>query len=281
MNTLALNTPLNTFLAQIKDYPLLSKEEEKSLAINYYENNDLNSANKLVVSNLRFVVKIASEYKSYGFPLMDLIQEGTIGLMHAVKKFNPYKGYRLISYAVWWIRARIHNHIMKFWSNVKIGTTQAQRKLFQKIGNAKKKLKINNDSASAENVSKIAEHFGVKKKDVLEMEIRMASRDYSLDSNIDDTNATTYKDTIVDSSLNQEDVVLGIQDGAINREALSQSLKLLNKREYQIINDRYLSDDRKTLESIGLELGISKERVRQIEKAAIFKLKKAFTKILD
>ena len=114
-------------------YPVLSKQEEYEIAVNYHENGDLEAANKLVLSNLRFVMKIAGEYKTYGFPLMDLIQEGTIGLMHAVKKFNPYKGYRLISYAVWWIKARIHGHIMKFWSSVKIGTTQAQRKLFQKL----------------------------------------------------------------------------------------------------------------------------------------------------
>ena len=133
---------LSVFMREMEKHPLLSKEEEYTLAVRYYENGDLEAANKLVVSNLRFVVKIASEYGSYGFPMMDLIQEGSIGLMRAVKKFDPYKGYKLISYAVWWIRVRIQNHIMKFWSNVKIGTTQSQRKLFQRIEGAKRRLGI-------------------------------------------------------------------------------------------------------------------------------------------
>ncbi|MEM7009713.1 MAG: sigma-70 family RNA polymerase sigma factor, partial [Thermodesulfobacteriota bacterium] len=142
MNAIAVREPLNIFLKEIDKYPVLSKEEEYELAVDYYETKDLEAANTLVVSNLRFVVKIAREYLSYGFPLSDLVQEGTMGLMKAVKKFDPYKGYRLISYAVWWIRASIQNHIMKFWSQVKIGTTQAQRKLFHKIGKAKKELNI-------------------------------------------------------------------------------------------------------------------------------------------
>ena len=148
MKALALNTSMNLFLKEVENYPLLSKQEEYETAVIYHENGDLEAANKLVLSNLRFVMKIAREYKSYGFPLMDLIQEGTIGLMHAVKKFDPYKGYRLISYAVWWIKARIHEHIMKFWSSVKIGTTQAQRKLFQKLGSAKRKLNISSSNSA-------------------------------------------------------------------------------------------------------------------------------------
>ena len=164
MSTVALSTPINLFLKEADKHPLLTKEQEYDLAVDFYENKDLEAANKLVVSNLKFVVKIASEYKSYGFPLMDLVQEGVLGLMHAVKKFNPYKGYRLLSYAVWWIRAKIHNHIMKFWSNVKIGTTQAQRKLFNKIEGAKRKLGISKGEIDDGDIQRIADHFGVEKK---------------------------------------------------------------------------------------------------------------------
>jgi len=142
MREVAVRDSLTIFLKEIEKYPILSREEENALAVRYYEDKDFEAARKLVVSNLRFVVKVASEYVTYGFPLLDLIQEGAIGLMQAVKKFNPYRGYRLISYAVWWIRARIHNFIMKSWSLVKIGTTQSQRKLFQKLGRGKKRLKI-------------------------------------------------------------------------------------------------------------------------------------------
>lgn len=179
MKAVAVREPIGVFLQEVNKYPVLSKEEEYSLAVRYYEDNDLEAANKLVVSNMRFVIKIASEYISYGFPLADLVQEGAIGLMKAVKKFNPYKGYRLISYAVWWIRAKIQNHIMKFWSHVKIGTTQAQRKLFHKIGRARKDLGINHDDFSESDVNRVAEYFGVRDKDVIDMEMRMASRDFS------------------------------------------------------------------------------------------------------
>ncbi|MEQ9618709.1 MAG: RNA polymerase factor sigma-32 [Deltaproteobacteria bacterium] len=274
MKALAVREPLGIFLQEIEKYPVLSKKEEYKLAVRYYEDNDdLEAANKLVVSNLRFVIKIASEYISYGFPLTDLIQEGTIGLMKAVKKFNPYKGYRLISYAVWWIRAKIQNHIMKFWSHVKIGTTQAQRKLFHKIGRAKKQLDINNGEMTETDVRKVAELFGVKDKDVIDMELRVASRDFSLDSASTEDNSITYLDALSDDGSSQEELIESIEDRELAREGLRSGLKKLSPREKRIIESRYLTDPQSKLRELGDELGISKERVRQIEVRALKKLR--------
>ena len=273
MNALALREPLNVFLKEIEKYPVLSKEEEYKLAVRYSEEKDLEAANTLVVSNLRFVVKIASEYLSYGFPLSDLVQEGTIGLMKAVKKFDPYKGYRLISYAVWWIRAGIQNHIMKFWSHVKIGTTQAQRKLFHKIGRAKKELNIENNEMTENEVLKVANLFGVKDKDVIDMEFRMASRDFSLDSASTEDNTVTYLDALSDGRANQEDVLQSLETDKLAMEGIRYGLEKLSPREQKVIERRYLKNPPEKLRELGEELGISKERVRQIEVNALKKLK--------
>jgi len=282
MKALALNTSLNMFLKEVDNYPLLSKQEEYDTAVNYYENGDLEAANKLVLSNLRFVIKIAGEYKSYGFPLMDLIQEGTIGLMRAVKKFNPYKGYRLISYAVWWIKARIYGHIMKFWSNVKIGTTQAQRKLFQKLGNAKRKLNIYSSRLNDEEVAKVAAHFGVKEKDVVEMELRHASRDFSLDQNIDsDDGSLNYIDILPDKGINQEQLVEEIEFSSVASEELKKGLENLNERERKVINERFYLENPRKLHEIGAEMGVSKERIRQIQKSALKKLQKNMKNVVN
>lgn len=275
MKALALNTSMNLFLKEVENYPLLSKQEEYETAVNYHENGDLEAANKLVLSNLRFVMKIAGEYKSYGFPLMDLIQEGTIGLMHAVKKFDPYKGYRLISYAVWWIKARIHGHIMKFWSSVKIGTTQAQRKLFQKLGSAKRKLNISSSKLNEEEITKVAAHFGVKEKEVIEMELRHAARDFSLDQNVHgDDGSMNYIDILPDKGINQEQLIENIEYNNIAHEELRKGMDNLNEREKKVINERFYLDNPRKLHEIGEELGVSKERVRQIEKSALAKLQK-------
>lgn len=273
MNTLAVREPLNIFLKEIEKYPVLTKEEEYKLAVRYYEEKDLEAANTLVVSNLRFVMKIAAEYISYGFALTDLIQEGTIGLMKAVKKFNPYKGYRLISYAVWWIRAKIQNHIMKFWSHVKIGTTQAQRKLFHKIGKAKKELNIESNELSPNEAKRVAEVFGVKAEDVMDMELRMASRDYSLDSTTTEEGSMTYMDSLPDQSENQEEIVGKVENRELMHAGLTKGLEKLNPREQLIVESRYLKNPPAKLRELGDELGISKERVRQIEVGALKKLK--------
>lgn len=281
MNAIALREPLNIFLKEIEQYPVLSKEEEYKLAVQYSEEKDLEAANTLVVSNLRFVVKIAREYLSYGFPLSDLVQEGTIGLMKAVQKFDPFKGYRLISYAVWWIRAGIQNHIMKFWSQVKIGTTQAQRKLFHKIGKAKKELNIENNRMTDKEVSKVAELFGVKNKDVLDMEFRMASRDYSIDATSSEDSTVTYLDILSDETANQEEVLESIESNELANQSIKYGFEKLSEREQKVIESRYLKNPPEKLRELGEELGISKERVRQIEVNALKKLKGAVETVIS
>jgi RNA polymerase sigma-32 factor len=281
MNAIALREPINIFLNEIEKYPVLDKEEEYKLAVKYHEEKDLESANTLVVSNLRFVVKIAREYMSYGFPLSDLVQEGTIGLMKAVKKFDPYKGYRLISYAVWWIRACIQNHIMKFWSQVKIGTTQSQRKLFHKIGKARKELNIESSEMTAEEVSKVAKLFGVKDRDVIDMEFRMASRDYSLDATSTEDNSVTYLDVLSDPRATQQEVLESIEASELSSSGIKTGFEKLSPREQKVIESRYLKNPPEKLRELGEELGISKERVRQIEVGALKKLKGAVENVIS
>ncbi|HOW57728.1 MAG TPA: RNA polymerase factor sigma-32, partial [Smithellaceae bacterium] len=188
----AVTGTLDLYIGEINRFPLLTAEEEFKLAVRLKKYNDMQAAETLIVSNLRFVVKIAHEYRNYGFKLADLIQEGNIGLIHAVKKFDPYKGYRLISYAVWWIRAYIQNYLIKSWSIVKIGTTQAQRKLFFKLGQAKKQL----ETLSRKNpeFAEIAESLGVKGSEVAEMDLRMGTRDVSLHELIGDEGDSTHMD---------------------------------------------------------------------------------------
>ncbi len=272
-NAIAVREPMGIFLREIEKYPVLSRDEEHALALRYYEDKDLEAANQLIVSNLRFVVKIASEYVSYGFPLTDLVQEGTLGLMKAVKKFNPHRGYRLISYAVWWIRAGIQNHIMKFWSQVKIGTTQAERKLFHKIGRAKRQLHLDGGNLSEKDAGKVAELFGVKEKDVKDMELRTAARDFSLDSTVTDDNSITYVDTLPVEGPSQEEVLVNIETNSLAHRGLEEGLTKLSPREKRVIESRYLSSPQGKLRELGEELGISKERVRQIEVQALKKLK--------
>ena len=265
---------LSVFMREMEKHPLLSKEEEYALAVRYYENQDLEAANKLVVSNLRFVMRIASEYKSYGFPMMDLIQEGSIGLMRAVKKFDPYKGYRLISYAVWWIRVRIQNHIMKFWSNVKIGTTQSQRKLFQRIEGAKRKLGITAARMEDDDINRLADHFGVKEEEISEMRTRVSKRDLSLSERpAGDDSSATYGEMLPDPSDNQEQVLSELRFDSLAKENLREALGALSARQVKVINERYFTEPPRKLHEIAGDLGVSQERVRQIQAESIGKLR--------
>jgi RNA polymerase sigma-32 factor len=273
LRELAFRDPLKLFLKEIEKYPILSKGEEYELALKHYEERDLEAARRLVTSNLRFVVKIASQYTSYGFLLLDLIQEGAIGLMRAVKKFNPYRGYRLISYAVWWIKAKIQNYIMKSWSLVRIGTTQAQRKLFQNLGKAKRELNITHDELTNEDLKNIAELVDVRKEDVLGMEIRMAGRDFSLDMASTDDENITYLDSIPDSRANQEEIIESFEAGEIIHQGIQGGFQKLSQKERYIIEKRYIVNPPLKLKDLGNELGISKERVRQIESQALKKLR--------
>ena len=264
---------LSVFMREMEKHPLLSKEEEYTLAVRYYETEDLEAANKLVVSNLRFVVKIASEYRSYGFPMMDLVQEGSIGLMRAVKKFDPYKGYRLISYAVWWIRVRIQNHIMKFWSNVKIGTTQSQRKLFQRIEGAKRRLGITAARMEDDDISRLADHFGVNEEEISNMHTRVSGRDRSLSESPAGEDSATYGDMLSDPSDNQEQVLCELGFHNLARENLREALGMLSARQAKVINERFFREPPRKLHEIARDLGVSQERVRQIQAESVRKLR--------
>jgi len=280
MQELAVKNSLQVYLNEIDTYPLLSREKEYELAKVYYDDGDLNAANSLIVSNLRFVVKIASEYVKYGFNALDLIQEGTLGLMRAVKKFNPYMGYRLISYAVWWIKAQIHNYIMKFWSQIKIGTTQAERKLFQRISKAKIELGINDDKLSKRDVKKIANHFGVKEKDVKDMEIRMASRDYSLDQSQGEDSISPIN-ILSGKYESQEDLIIADENRELSNKGIKKGFDKLSDREKEIIRGRFFASPTVTLKQLGYKYRISKERVRQIEAGALKKLRFEVTKLTN
>jgi RNA polymerase sigma-32 factor len=263
---------LESYLTQINQFPLLTQEEEFKLATRYRKDNDIEAAQKLITSNLRFVVKVAFEYKSYEVKLLDLIQEGNIGLMMAVKKFDPYKGYRFISYAIWWIRAYIQNFIIKTWSLVKIGTTQAQKKLFYKIGKVRKALESDPDNDKKYDV--LADDLDVAKEEIMEMEQRMSARDLSLDAPFDEDHELTPLDLLQDGSVNQEEALIVEQEKKILETEVVDAMKRLNEKEAFIIKNRIMAESPLTLQEIGDHLRLSRERVRQIESEALKKLRK-------
>jgi RNA polymerase sigma-32 factor len=278
-NLPVVKNSLETYLVQINQFPLLTQEEEFKLAVRYRKHNDIEAAQKLITSNLRFVVKVVFEYKSYGVKLLDLIQEGNIGLMMAVKKFNPYKGYRFISYAIWWIRAYIQNFIIKTWSLVKIGTTQAQKKLFYKIGKVRKALESNQEDEKK--YEHLAHDLDVTKEDIVEMEQRMAARDLSLDAPFDEGQELTHLDLLKEESLNQEEAIAQEEEKRIREREVQHAMKRLNEKEFYVIKNRIMSDEPLTLQQIGDHLKLSRERVRQIESEALKKLKKEFSTRLE
>jgi len=279
VNLPAVTDSVDIYMAEINRFPLLEAEEEFKLAVRFVKYNDMQAAEKLITSNLRFVVKIAHEYKNYRVKFIDLIQEGNIGLMHAVKKFDPYKGYRLISYAVWWIRAYMQNFVMKSWSIVKIGTTQAQRKLFFKLNQAKKKLQT--ISQKNPEFKEIAEMLNVKESDIEEMDLRLANRDVSLNVAIDDEGESTYIDHLVYDGKNQEDALIKKEEMALVKKNIAGALEKLNEREDYIVRNRIMADNPETLQEIGDRFNITRERARQIEKEALKKLKLAIPYLSD
>ncbi len=270
---------LSSYLVEINRFPLLSAEEEHKLAVHYAETGDVEAAHALVTSNLRFVVKIAHEYNSYGIRIADLVQEGNIGLMQAVKKFDPYKGYRLISYAVWWIRAMIQSYILKSWSLVKIGTTQAQRKLFYKLAQAKRKLaSFLPDFNASQNylddrtAHSLAQTLHVRDEDVMEMETRLKGRDASLDQPAHVDSEWTPMDTLA-STDNQEELVGKKEERLQIHSDVKKALTLLNDKEKYIVEKRLMTDEPLTLQQIGDYYHISRERARQLEERAKKKIR--------
>ena len=274
MKELALSSNIAVFIREALRHPVLSREEEFDLAVKYRETGDIEAAHTLVTSNLRFVVRIARQYERYGAPLSDLIQEGSIGLMTAVKKFDPGRGYRLLSYAIWWIKALIHEHIMRFWSSVRIGSSRAERKLFQKIAGAKRALAAHGGADGADSVS---EMLGVSPEDISAMEMRMSARDFSLDSAVreDSPGSVSYLSALTDSTPSQETALEMAQSGKMRKKTLARAMKSLSGREREIVRSRFLLEEPATLEDLGTRFGVSAERIRQIEKRAISKLKKS------
>ncbi|WP_309890650.1 RNA polymerase factor sigma-32 [Archangium sp.] len=264
---------LSTYLSEISQYALLTQPEEQALA-RRFRAGDLAAGHQLVTSNLRFVVKVAYEYRSYGFKMSDLIQEANIGLMKAVQKFDPDKGIRLISYAVWWIRAYLQNYILKSWSLVKLGTTQAQRRLFFALARTRRELeKLGANDGTIVNAEEIARKLNVKASEVREMEQRMGGRDLSLDAPMGEDGDATHMDFVESEAASHADEVADRQEAQMNRERIQRALARLDPRERFIIEQRVMSDAGMTLSELGEHFGFSRERARQLEIRAKDKLK--------
>jgi RNA polymerase sigma-32 factor len=270
-------TSLDLYLSEINKYPLLSVEEEQRLAREFAATGDTRAAHRLVTANLRFVVKVAYEYRSYGFRMPDLIQEGNIGLMKAVQKFDADKGIRLISYAVWWIRAYIQNHILKSWSLVKLGTTQAQRKLFFSLARTRRELDRTSVEHGAESdgrdVNKIAKKLRVKETEVREMELRMEGRDLSLDAPMSDDGGYTHVDFVAGEGPSPAEELSSAQERTVVSSRVGAALANLDQRERFIIEQRVMSERPMTLKELGEHFGFSRERARQLEIRAKEKLR--------
>lgn len=260
-----------TTLGEVQKYPpILSAEEEYTLAVDLYENHNLGAAKKLVLSHMRFVAFIAHGYKGYGLEQADLIQEGTIGLMKAVKKFNPHKNVRLASYAVYWIRAEIHEFIFKNWKIVKIATTKAQRKLFFKLKKAKSKIY---KSLNTEQAETIAKELGVHSKDVLEMESRLQFNDVAFETS-DEEDSTEPKQYLTDTNTQTpEQLLLNSDTKKHHQQQLYKALSSLDDRSLDILQSRYLKEEKTTLYMLASKYGISAERIRQLENKAMQQLK--------
>lgn len=273
-SALATSDSISRYMAEIRQYPLLSKEDEKKLTLKYYETGDPQAAEILVKANLRFVVKVASEYAKFGSRLIDLIQEGNVGLMHAIKEFNPYKGVRLITYAVWWIRGYIREYLMKQYSMVKIGTTQNQRKLFYQL----QKEKDNIDKlGETEVIKQLSSKLGINENEVEDMTKRMFLRDLSLDQPIDENSNSTLIDMQSADSNEPLDDLIDLKDQLkLLTDKIDTLKKDLNKKELYILEERILSEEPKSLAEIGRERGVSREAVRQMEARVIEKIKNYF-----
>ena len=263
------------YLQEIKKFPILTAEEEYMLAKSYKEHDDTEAAHKLVTSHLRLVAKIAMGYRGYGLPVTDLISEGNVGIMRAVKKFDPERGFRLATYAMWWIRAQIQEYVLHSWSLVKIGTTAAQKKLFFNLKKLKNQLNsIDSGDLSPENAREIASRLNVKEAEVLDMNNRLFSGDQSLNTKVGDEGDAEWQDMIVDSKDTQHNTLENSNELAYRKKIFEKALEVLNNREKEIITLRKLKDKPIKLEELSKKFNISRERVRQIEEKAFEKLQK-------
>ena len=265
---------LSAYLTQIKKFPMLDAEEEYMLAKNWRSTGNLKSAEKLVTSHLRLVAKIAMGYKGYGLPLNEMISEGNIGLMQAVKKFEPEKGFRLATYAMWWIKASIQEYILRSWSLVKIGTTTAQKKLFFNLKKIKNQIAPKSEGdLRKDDVKNIAKTLAVSEEEVVSMNRRLSGKEQSLNSPIGE-DGDEWQDWVVDNQMDQELKFAQQEEIEQRKDLLKNSIKILNDREKEILRARRLSDDPSTLEDLSKKFKISRERIRQIENKAFEKLQK-------
>ena len=285
MNTKTINThlpaiagdgSLSGYLTRIKKFPMLSSEEEYMLAKSWRDRGDLKSAQKLVTSHLRLVAKIAMGYRGYGLPVSELVSEGNIGLMQAVKKFDPERGFKLATYAMWWIKASIQEYILRSWSLVKIGTTAAQKKLFFNLKKIKHQLSPNNTGdLRTEHVEEISKRLNVKKEEVISMNRRLLGKEKSLNDPIQDKDGIEWQDWLVDDRVDQELKLSHKQELSQRKKLMDDSMNILNPREREILIARKLSDEKATLEDLSKKYKVSRERIRQIETKAFEKLQKA------
>ncbi len=267
---------LSRYLQDIRKFPMLAQDEEFMLAKAWREQGEVESAHKLVTSHLRLVAKIAMGYRGYGLPLSELISEGNVGMMQAVKRFDPDRGFRLATYAMWWIRAAIQEYILHSWSLVKMGTTAAQKKLFFNLRKLKGQMKaIEEGDLAPEQVAHIAETLGVPEDDVVQMNRRLAAPDHSLNAPLRMDGDGEWQDWLVDESDSQETLLAESEELGKRRALLVRAMETLNERERHILQERRLKDDPSTLEELSQQYGISRERVRQIEVRAFEKLQKS------
>ncbi len=280
--TISSQGSLQKYLREIKKFPMLNIEEEYTLAKSWKDRKDINAAHKLVTSHLRLVAKIAMGFRGYGLPISDLISEGNIGLMQAVKRFDPDRGFRLATYAIWWIRASIQEYILHSWSLVKIGTTAAQKKLFFNLRKIKNELKLINDGdLKPDEVKIISERLSVDEAEVYSMNVRLAGHDHSLNRPLKNDSSTEWQDWIEDKNINQEEKLEESQEYKYRKAILINALGNLNDREKYIFEARRLREDPLRLEDLSKKYKISRERVRQIEVRAFEKVQqfiKQFTK---
>ena len=273
--SLSHDSGLSAYLGQIKNFPMLSEKEEYMLAKNWKDRGNLKSAQKLITSHLRLVAKIAMGYKGYGLPVSELVSEGNIGLMKAVKKFDPEKGFRLATYAMWWIKASIQEYVLKSWSLVKMGTTTAQKKLFFNLKKIKNQLSASESGdLIPEHVDEISKRLNVKKEEVVSMNRRLHGKEKSLNDPLKDEDSSEWQDWLVDTSLDQEIKFSQNQELNARKKLMNDSMSILNKREKEILVARRLSEEDYTLEDLSKKYKISRERVRQIENKAFEKLQK-------
>jgi len=267
---------LSVYLAQIKKFPMLDAEEEYMLAKNWRENGNLQSAHKLVTSHLRLVAKIAMGYRGYGLPVNELISEGNLGLMQAVKKFDPDKGFRLATYAMWWIKAAIQEYVLRSWSLVKMGTTTAQKKLFFNLKKIKNQIAPEQEGdLKEEHVEEISKRLDVDSDEVVNMNRRLMGQEKSLNAPIKFGESDEWQDWLVDENLDQELVISQQQEYNDKKELLKNAMSVLNEREKEIIEARRLNENPVTLEELSKKYKISRERIRQIETKAFEKLQKS------